>query len=180
MAAKLSKPKYLIAIDVMQDKLQIAKSLGATHIFNSREDDVLEHLEKLTNGRGVNFVLDCVGSPALLAIGQKALASRGTLLTVGGVAENASLSVTLQLQKGLSYRGCHQGDSDPKEVRARFRKNIETWSSSRVQMIPKLVKLWKEGNFPFDSFIRYYPFEEYAQALQDLHSGKTIKPILTF
>jgi aryl-alcohol dehydrogenase len=44
--------------------------------------------------------------------------------------------------------------------------------------IPHLVKLWKEGKFPFDKLVRFYPFDQINTAIHDSHEGRAIKPIL--
>lgn len=43
-----------------------------------------------------------------------------------------------------------------------------------------MIQLWRDGKFPFDSLLSYYRFEELHKALEDVHSGKIIKPVLTF
>jgi len=47
-------------------------------------------------------------------------------------------------------------------------------------MIPHLIALNRQGRFPFDKFLSYYPFEDLERALEDLKAGKIIKPVLTF
>lgn len=117
MAAHTRKPKALIAIDTSSEKLGLAKKYGATQTINASQEDVLSRILAITGGDGVQYALDAVGSGKILHMAQQALAVKGTLLTIGSAAEEASLDTRLQLQKGLSYRGCHQGDSDAFEVR---------------------------------------------------------------
>ena len=44
--------------------------------------------------------------------------------------------------------------------------------------IPWLAEFWRQGRFPFDRLLTFYPFAEIARAFADAHSGKTIKPVL--
>lgn len=44
--------------------------------------------------------------------------------------------------------------------------------------IPRLVELHKQGRFPFDKLVRFYPFDQINEAIADSESGVTIKPIL--
>ena len=44
--------------------------------------------------------------------------------------------------------------------------------------IPRLVEFWRQGRFPFDRLLTFYPFAEIARAFEDAHSGKAIKPVL--
>ena len=44
--------------------------------------------------------------------------------------------------------------------------------------MPKLAEFWRQGRFPFDRLLTFYPFAEIARAFDDAHSGKAIKPVL--
>lgn len=71
---------------------------------------------EITDGQGVDYVIDAVGHPEVLKVGQQALAKCGTLLTLGGKPTEAGIRIDLQLIKGITYRGTHQGDSVPSVV----------------------------------------------------------------
>lgn len=119
MAAATVQAKHIIAVDVQDERLQLAQSLGATHIISSgHESQESQHdaIMRITDGQGIDFALDCVGSPAVLADAQKLMAPQGTLLTVGGGTLDVHLNLHTHLQKGLTYRGCHQGDANPEIV----------------------------------------------------------------
>ena len=58
---KASNPSKLIAIDVKQENLELAKSLGATDIINGREVDPVATIKALTGGKGADIVIDCAG-----------------------------------------------------------------------------------------------------------------------
>jgi aryl-alcohol dehydrogenase len=44
--------------------------------------------------------------------------------------------------------------------------------------IPELIELYRQGRFPFDRLVKFYPFEQLNEAMADSESGVTIKPIL--
>ena len=46
--------------------------------------------------------------------------------------------------------------------------------------IPELIELYRQGRFPFDKLVKFYPFDQINEAVQDSESGVTLKPILTF
>lgn len=71
---------------------------------------------EITEGEGVDFVIDAVGRPEVLQDGHAALAKCGTLLTLGGIAKPAGLPINLHLLKGATYRGSHQGDAVSRTV----------------------------------------------------------------
>ena len=65
-----------------------------------------------------------------------------------------------QLLFGRTVRGILQGDSKPKKF------------------LPQLVKLFQEGLFPIDRLIRHYRLDKIEEAIADMKSGGTIKPVL--
>ena len=60
-----------------------------------------------------------------------------------------------------------------------FAGTVEGASNPPI-FIPKLVQYFKEGKFPVDKLATYYPFDDIEKAMEDAHSGKSIKPILLF
>jgi hypothetical protein len=52
--------------------------------------------------------------------------------------------------------------------------------SSPLQYIPQMIQWNREGKFPLDGIIKYYKAEDWEQALADMKSGVTTKPVLTF
>jgi len=127
MAAKLTTPKYLIAIDMLDDKLELARKYGATHTINGGKEDVGKRIQEITGGLGVQYALDAVGSPAILKLAQQSLGVKGMMVTIGGTPHDVVLSTLPHIQKGLTYRGCHMGDAIPS------------------LFLPKLLDLWKQG-----------------------------------
>lgn len=56
IAAVILKAKIIIAVDIVESRLALAKELGATHAINGRDKDVKEQILKIT-GRGLDFTL---------------------------------------------------------------------------------------------------------------------------
>jgi aryl-alcohol dehydrogenase len=66
MGAKHLKVKQIVAIDLTDSRLQMAKELGATHIVNSKDvADMPKHITELTSG-GAAFCIDCTGVPKVI------------------------------------------------------------------------------------------------------------------
>ena len=61
---------------------------------------------------------------------------------------------------GRTVRGILQGDSRPKDF------------------IPKLIELYRQGQFPIDKLIKTYPLDQINQAIKDMESGKVVKPVI--
>jgi len=82
LTAQLYSPFCLVVIDLDTNRLNVAKSLGATHCFVSGPNTVTEVME-LTGGRGVDTVIEAVGLPATFKLCQDLVAVGGTIANVG-------------------------------------------------------------------------------------------------
>jgi len=161
LAATVAGATTIIATDVVPSRLELAKELGATHVINSKEEDVVERIREITGG-GANFALESTGIPAVLRQGIDALAALGTIGVVGAPAlgVEAKFDVNDVLLGGKSIRGIVEGDSTPKIF------------------IPQLVDLYLQGRFAFDKLVKFYDFEDINQAAADSEKGITLKPVV--
>lgn len=163
MAARVAGATKIIAVDVNPARLQLALELGATHTVNSRETDPVAAIRELTGG-GADFTLECSGRAAVLRQAIDSVGLLGTCGIVGATPEGteASFNVNDVMIPGRRIMGIVQGDV-----------------VSRT-FIPELIELYRQGRFPFDRLVRFYPFDQVNQAMADSEAGVTIKPILRF
>lgn len=164
LAAVASGATTIIMVDIVQERLEFALELGATHIINSREVDAVEKIREITGGRGVNYALDTTGVPQVFAQMTRSLAIKGHGVLVGAakLGTEAPFEIGSLLQSGITISLVIEGDAVPREF------------------IPKLIALHKRGLFPFDKLVKTYDFADINQAFDDSESGKTIKPVLIF
>ena len=150
----------IIAVDIHPDRLAMAKKLGATHTVNAAEVDPVAAIRDLTGG-GPNFSLECVGNPAVFRQAVDVLPLLGVCGLLGVVAPGTEVSLNMDLiMNGRTVRGIIEGDAIPD------------------LFIPKLIELYKQGRFPYDKIITFYPFEEINKAVEDMEQGRVIKPVL--
>lgn len=81
--AKLKTPRHLIALDVNDSMLQIARGLGADYVFNPTKDDVDTAVKDITGGLGCDVYLEASGYPKSVETGVQLLRKRGKLLLYG-------------------------------------------------------------------------------------------------
>lgn len=162
MAARVAGCTTIVAIDLHQSRLDLARELGATHVVNARETDVVTELTAITAERGVDYVLDTTAVPSVLSGLAQALAIRGTLALVGAAAPGTEVTFEIgaSLVKGWTFLTIVQGSSVPQVF------------------IPRLVALWEQGRFPFDKLVKTYPLADINTAFADSESGATVKPIV--
>jgi aryl-alcohol dehydrogenase len=65
-----------------------------------------------------------------------------------------------------------------KLMNGRTVKGIVAGDSVPDLFIPSLIELYRQGRFPFDRFITYYPLDEINKASEDMEKGKALKPVL--
>ncbi|KIW10686.1 hypothetical protein PV08_11650 [Exophiala spinifera] len=140
--AKLNKCHTIIAIDRVEQRLQLAREFGATHVINSTEtEDLVAEVKSLTKGAGSTITLDTTGNMRLIENGLAMTANRGQMIVVGVPPMDAQLIVHVVsfLQTGKILRGCIEGDATPGEY------------------IPTMIKHFRAGQFPIDKLVKLYP-----------------------
>ncbi|WP_271077263.1 NAD(P)-dependent alcohol dehydrogenase [Aurantiacibacter sp. MUD61] len=162
MAAKVAGCNTIIAIDMNEERLEMAKDLGATHsITVNEETDTAEKVREIV-AEGVDFAIECSGNKHAARASWASLAKRGTLVVVGAPPSGTdyAFDANEQILSGRKIVGCVEGDSKVK------------------QFIPELVRMYEQGRFPFDRLVKRYPFDKINEAVADLENGKVFKPIL--
>ncbi|MEM6641808.1 MAG: Zn-dependent alcohol dehydrogenase [Bacteroidota bacterium] len=164
---RISGASKIIAVDINQDRLEMAKKFGATDcILADREDQGLERaaleVKTMTQGRGADYAFECTAIPALGAAPLAMVRNAGTAVQVSGIEEEIKIDMTLfewdKVYINPLYGGC--------------RPQID---------FPKLVSLYAKGDLLLDEMItRTYPLEDLRQALKDMLEGKNAKGVITF
>ncbi len=150
----------IIAIDLMSDRLELAKELGATHIINPKDANPVDVIMNITE-TGANYTLECVGNPSILRQAVDSLGPMGVCGQVGAVAPETEVTLNMDLiMNGRTIKGIIEGNAIPD------------------LFIPVLIDLYVQGKLPYDRFVKYYSFEDINKAVEDMEKGLVIKPIL--
>ncbi len=161
MAGRISGCTKVIAVDIVPERLQLAKELGATHTINSKEADAVAQIKELTNGYGVDWTVDTTGVKTVITNAVQALAQGGTCAAIAVTPQLIQISTWNDLcVDDKKIIGVNMGDSIPQVD------------------IPRLIEFYKLGMFDFDKTEKFYDFEDINQANADSVSGETIKPVL--
>jgi len=83
ITAKLYSPAQIIVIDLDENRLELAKKFGATHVVNSSDGKAVEKMIALTDGRGVDVAIEAVGVPATFEICQHIVGIGGNIANIG-------------------------------------------------------------------------------------------------
>jgi len=161
MAAKLKNAKYIIVVDVYNQRLELAKEFGATHTLNPKEVNVEEECRRIIGG-GADFTCETSGNSAALKTAIQVLDRGGKVIVVG-----ASGDITINITNDLMSYG--------KSLILQY--SAGTLVKNAVALV---CDLYNRGMFPIDKLMTYYKFEDINQAFEDAASGKIIKAILTY
>ena len=161
MASRVAGATTIIAVDINDERLALARELGATHAINSRQGNLVDQIQAIVDG-GTDFCFDTTGRPDVIRAAVQSLRTHGVCGLVGVTAPDRQLSFGPNdiMVMGRTVKGILQGDSVPSIF------------------IPRLVDLFRQGLFPFDRLVKFYEFDQINQAAEDSERGATIKPVL--
>ncbi len=154
-AAKMAGAYPIIAVDIFQNRIELAKELGATHaIMGNDLEHVKEEVKKICGE--VDVAIDNTGCPKVIEAAYSISSKCGRIILVGVPAKNQNASIyTLPLHFGKILTGSHGGEANPAED------------------IPRYTKLLKAELLDFSKLIaQHYPLEDINSAINDMESGK--------
>lgn len=157
MAAKVAGAATIVAVDLHEHRLDLARELGATHVIDGAASDLLAQVFSATGG-GARYALDTTGVPAVILAALQGLRMTGVLAMVA--AQQGDLVLDGSAMLGKTAIGVFEGSVVPQ------------------QFIPRLIELWQDGRFPFDRLIETFPLAQIDEAEQASVSGRVVKPVL--
>jgi len=162
MAAVIAGARTIVAVDINPARVDIARTLGATHAWLGGDGSMADFAEKAGCTAGFDYIVDTTGNADLCNAAIPALAPRGELALVGAYAPGMSVhaDATLLMSGGRVVRGVVEGSADP------------------ASFIPLLIGHYRAGRFPFDRLVQYFAFTDIGAAIEAGESGRVIKPIL--
>ena len=152
----------VVAIDIDPVKLELARRVGATHVVDAREPDVVDRVLELSGG-GVPWMIDAVGRPETLRQAVGCLSAAGTLVVVGLSSVDATFAVPINelVQRQKRIIGSLYGSSNP-----------------RIDL-PRIFALYLAGRLPLDELVGgRRPLAEVNDAYADLRTGGVGRTIL--
>ena len=154
--AALAGGNPIIAIDRFDNRLALARSLGATHAINMTQTDAAEEIHRIVGHEGVDIAVDNTGNVEVIALASRLTNARGRTVLVGVPPKDSTAAIaTLPLHFEKRLVGSHGGESRP---------DID---------IPRYVRLVQEGRLDLRSLIgQTYPLADVNTAIADMRSGR--------
>jgi S-(hydroxymethyl)glutathione dehydrogenase/alcohol dehydrogenase len=159
--ARLASARRIIAIDLLDNKLEMAKQFGATHVINSSREDAVAKVKEITDGY-LDYAFEAIGIPSLVEQAFAMIRPGGTAVAVGVTRGNVTIPGGAFLQE---------------------KKLIGSlYGSASVQAaIPRLVDLYMEGKVMLDELVsKRRPLEEINEAFDDMEKGNVARSVIEF
>ena len=161
--SRLAGAHTIIAVDIDDRKLDIARNFGATHTVNSTNEDPIEAIRGLTRGNGVDVAIEAVGLPATY---EQAFYSRdlaGTVVLVG--VPNPEMKVELPMievfGRGGTLKSSWYGDCLPSRD------------------FPMLIDLYLQGRLDLDRFVsETIALDEVEEAFHAMERGEVLRSVV--
>ncbi|MET8631704.1 S-(hydroxymethyl)mycothiol dehydrogenase [Streptomyces sp. NPDC004680] len=163
--ARLAGAAKIIAVDIDNRKLEMAKTMGATHTVNTKETDPVNAIRELTGGFGADVVIDAVGRPETYRQAFYARDLAGTVVLVGVPTPDMELELPLLdvFGRGGSLKSAWYGDCLPSRD------------------FPMLVDLHQQGRLDLGAFVtETIGIGDIEQAFKRMHDGDVLRSVVVF
>ena len=162
---KLAGAGRIIAVDLLDSKLERAMAFGATHAVNASREPAHKAIRALTGGRGADYAFEVVGNPQVVQSAFNSTAKASTLVCVGMAPIKTQYSFDAYFLVAGEKRilGSFYGSSDPKLA------------------IPQLLELQQLGRLELGALITHrFGLDEINAAVRALQGGEAIRPLVLF
>ena len=154
--AALAGANPIIAVDIFDNRLALAQSLGATHAINSATTDPTDAILRIVGSEGVDVAVDNTGNPAVIELACRLTSPRGRTVLVGVPPQDSVAAIsTLPLHFEKKLVGSHGGECRP---------DID---------IPRYVRLVRDKRLTFAHLVgKRYSLHEINTAIDDMRTGR--------
>lgn len=145
----------IIAVDLYDNKLALAREMGATHLINAKSADARQSILDIAGCGGVDVFIDNTGQPAIIEMGYQLTKPQGRVTLVGVPRKGSNIGIySLPLHFGKGLSGSHGGEAVPQED------------------IPRYHHLYRAGRIKLREIITaFYTLDEINIAIQKMRDG---------
>ena len=161
--AHLAGAHTIVAVDLDDRKLEMAREFGATHTVNSSVEDPVEAIRAVTNGNGVDVAIEAVGLPVTYQQAFNARDLAGTVVLVGVPNPEATLELPMieVFGRGGSLKSSWYGDCLP------------------TRDFPMLIDLYLQGRLDLDRFVsETIALDEVEEAFHKMERGEVLRSVV--
>jgi L-iditol 2-dehydrogenase len=142
----------VIAVDVDDARLDLARKCGASEVFNSRTENAVEGIRRLTDGRGADVAIECVGTTGPVQTAIDSVRNGGTITLVGNISPTIELPLQAVVPRQLRLQGsCASSGEYPLAI------DLMAKGAIQVDHLISAVAPLAEGPSWFDRLYRREP-----------------------
>jgi len=163
--ARLAGASTIVAVDHMGSKLDAARSVGATDVVDSSQEDAVAAVQARTDGRGVDYAFEVVGRASTIRVAFEAARRGGTAVLVGAGSPSDQVAFSaFELFVGAKTRaGCVYGSTDPDRD------------------FPSLVDLVTRGTIDAETMVsRRIGLDDINDAFRAMEAGEVVRSVIAF
>jgi S-(hydroxymethyl)glutathione dehydrogenase/alcohol dehydrogenase len=162
--ARIGGARQIIALDVFESKLAMARRVGATHAVNTANEEPVKAVRALTGGAGVDHAFEAVGNTTLVRQAIESLAIRGTATIVGVLPPDAMIEFPWMA------------------IRPECRVQTSRMGSNRFRIdIPRYLDFYRQGRLLLDEMVtRRGRLDDVNEAFRAMKAGEVARTVLTF
>jgi alcohol dehydrogenase len=164
LGAQLSGARRIVAVDLADDKLALARQLGATDTFNAGGEGAADEIRQATGG-GLDYVFEMAGVIKALDLAYKITRRGGMTVTAGlpPITAPWSMQAVSLIAEERTLKGSYMGSSVPSRD------------------IPRYIDLYRRGKLPVDRLMSgKLKLDEINLGFDRLHEGKAIRQAIVF
>ena len=162
LGAVMAGASRVVAVDLAEDKLALAKSLGATDTVNAASVGAVEEIKALTAG-GVDYAFELAGSVKALELAYRITRRGGTTVTAGlpPPTHTFALPAVNLVAEERTLKGSYIGTCVP------------------VRDLPRYIALYRQGRLPVDRLMSgHLKLEDINLGFDRLHEGKAVRQVI--
>lgn len=159
LMAVVRKGASVIAMDIDDEKLEMAKTFGAKYFINSKKENALVRIMELTRNEGANVVIEAAGNPVTFSFALEAVSFAGRVVSIGYSKENVNFNSQLIVRKELNIYG----------------------SRNALRVFPSVIQMLERKEKPYTNLItKMFSFEQVPEAFKfwDENTGKVSKILI--
>ena len=141
-AANLVGAYPIVAVDLFDNRLELAKSLGATHLINAKNQDAKSEIEKIIGVNNLDHFIDNTGQPAIIELGYQVTKPQGKVTLVGVPKKGNNINIySLPLHFGKKISGSQGGEAVPQDDIPRYHNLFNNGRIKLSELITEKINL---------------------------------------
>lgn len=162
--ARIAGANKIVAVDMVPSKLELAQTLGATHVINSSDGDPVEQLREMTDGQGVHNSFEAVGLKETAELSFKMLRNGGQATVIGMIPVGTQVEVHgVELLYEKKLAGSNMGSNQ-------FRTDM-----------PRFVEMYLDGRLKLDEMVsKHITLDAINDGFDEMKTGAIARNVITF